>query len=182
MSDAGPAITRFDFAAGGLRGTHLTLYPNCLVHRGYAHLETLPLASIASVRVAFERDERKLGWGAVLVIIALLLLGIAAPLAAFAGGAAVELAAGGTQGVGRALQGFFRVIEALANALPLLAMVVVLGGIALGVLGWLGSTKLTLTLAGVERVYPVRGRDARLLDFAEALSERVVACVMVLRR
>src|SRR3979490_643133 len=184
MSDAGRAITRFDFAAGGLRGTHLTLYPNCLVHRGYAHLETLPLASIASVRVAFERDERKLGWGAVLVIIALLLLGIPAPpaarVAAFAGGAAVELAAGGTQGVGRALQGLFRAIEALANALPLLAMVVVLGGIALGVLGWLGSTTRALTLAGVERVYPIRGRDPRLLDFAEALSERVVACVMVL--
>src|ERR1700716_902624 len=141
MSDAGPAITRFDFAVGGLRGTHLTLYANCLVHRGGAHLETLPLASIASVRVAFERDERKLGWGAALVIVALLLLGISAPLAAFAGGAPAELAAGGTQGVGRALQEFFRVIEALANALPWLAMVVVLGGIALGVLGWLGSTK-----------------------------------------
>jgi len=50
------------------------------------------------------------------------------------------------------------------------------------VLGWLGSTTLTLTLAGAERVYPIRGRDPRLLDFAEALSERVVACVMVLRR
>src|SRR5205807_1388713 len=81
-----------------------------------AHLETLPLASIASVRVAFERDERKLGWGAALVIVALLLLGISAPLAAFAGGAAAELAAGGTQGVGRALQGFFRVVGALAEA------------------------------------------------------------------
>src|SRR3981081_2883258 len=137
MSDAGPAIPPFDFAVGGLGGANLTLYANCLVHRGGAHLETLPLASIASVRVAFERDERKLGWGVALVIIALLLLAIAAPLAAFAGGAAVELAAGGAQGVGRALQSFFRVIEALANALPLLAMVVVLGGIALGVLGWL---------------------------------------------
>src|SRR5438046_10149263 len=161
MSDAGPAITRFDFAAGGLRGTHLTLYPNCLVHRGYAHLETLPLASIASVRVAFEREDRKLGWGAALGITAFLLLGIATPLAAFAGGAAAELAAGGTQGVGRALQGFFRVIEAFANTLPLLAMVVVLGGIALGLRGWPGSTTLTLTRAGVARGYPTRGRDPR---------------------
>src|SRR3989442_10141418 len=95
MSDAGPAITRFDFAAGGLRGTHLTLYPNCLVHRGYAHLETLPLASIASGRVAFERDERKLGWGAALGLIALLLLGLAAPLAAFARGAPAGPPGGG---------------------------------------------------------------------------------------
>src|SRR5258708_32380678 len=102
MSEAGRAITRFDFAAGGLRGTHLTLYPNCLVHRGGAHLETLPLASIASVRVAFERDERKLGWGAARVIIALLLLGISAPLAAFAGGPAAELAWCGRPGAGRA--------------------------------------------------------------------------------
>src|SRR2546427_4982611 len=145
MSDAGPAITRFDFAAGGLRGTHLTLYPNCLVHRGYAHLETLPLASIASVRVAFERDERKLGWGAALVIIALLLLGIAAPLAAFAGSAAAELAAGGTQGVGRAPQGFFRVIETLAHVLPLLGMLVGLGRLAPGGVRWLGRPKLPLT-------------------------------------
>src|SRR5256885_14445010 len=132
MSDAGPAITRFDFAAGGLRGTHLTLYPNCLVHRGYAHLETLPLASIASVRVAFERDERKLGWGAALVIIAFLLLGIATPLAAFAGGAAAELAAGGTQGGGRALQGVFRGVEGLAQNLAFPAMGGGLGGRAPG--------------------------------------------------
>src|SRR5437016_13883025 len=118
MSDAGPAITRFDVAAGGLRGTHLTLYPNCLVHRGYAHLETLPLASIVSVRVAFDRDERKLGWGAALVIIALLLLGIATPLDALAGGAAAALAAGGTQGVGRARQGLCRGLQVFSDTRP----------------------------------------------------------------
>ena len=62
MSDteAGPAITRFDFTGGLLRGSHFTLYSTCLVHRGSAHLETLPLACIASLRVAYERDSRKI--------------------------------------------------------------------------------------------------------------------------
>ena len=43
-ADAGPAITRYDFTSGALRGTHFTLYATCLTHRGESHLETLPLA------------------------------------------------------------------------------------------------------------------------------------------
>ena len=41
--------------------------------------------------------------------------------------------------------------------------------------GWLGETVLALTLPGAERVFTVRGRDPRLLDFSEALSERIMA-------
>jgi len=107
------------------------------------------------VRVAFERDERKLGWGAALVIIALLLLGISAPLAAFAGSAAAELAAVGRRAWGARCWAFFRMIEVLANALPLLAWGWCSAASRWGA-GWLGSTTLTLTLAGVERVYPIR--------------------------
>jgi len=59
VSQAGAPIARFDFAGGALRGTHLTLYPNCIVHRGDAQLETVPLAAIASARVGFERDARR---------------------------------------------------------------------------------------------------------------------------
>jgi hypothetical protein len=44
--------------------------------------------------------------------------------------------------------------------------------------GWQGATLLTLGLSGFERVYASRGRDALLLDFAEAVSERL----MVLER
>jgi hypothetical protein len=32
-----------------------------------------------------------------------------------------------------------------------------------------------VVLAGAERVYPARGRDTLLLDFAELVSERLVA-------
>jgi len=171
-------IARFEFASGSLRGTQLTLYRSCLVHRGGSELETLPLAAIASLRVAFERDNRKLGWGAALVVLALLLLAIAAPLSGLASQAVADLTAAGGQGVARALVSFFRLLEALASLLPVLALACALGGAALAVRGWQGATTLALGLSGFERVYASRGRDTLLLDFAESVSERL----MVLER
>jgi len=174
-SDAGPAITRYDFTSGSLRGTHFTLYASCLVHRGDAHLETVPLAAIASLRVAYERDARKLGWGVSLLLAALLVFAVSGPLAELAGAAAAEMAAAGGSGVARALYGLFRFLWSLANALPFLAFAAALGGIALAVLGWLGSTTLALDLAGSERMYPVRGRSSGLIDFSEAICERLMS-------
>ena len=177
MSEAGAAIARFDFRSGLLRGSSMTLYANCLVHRGDAHLETLPLAALASVRVTFERNLHWMVWGGVLVFVALVLLAVSGPLAAIAGTAAGEVAANAT-GVAAALATFFRILEAFANALPWLAAAMALGGGALGAIGWLGGTFLALTFAGGERVYLVRGRSTRLLDFAESIGARL----MLLRR
>ena len=84
MADPGPAVTRFAFERGEFRGTNLTLFATCLVHRGDNHLETLPFAGMSAVRVTFERDPRKIGWGIALVMVALLLLAIAGPLERFA--------------------------------------------------------------------------------------------------
>lgn len=178
MSEPGAALTRFAFTSGALRGTHLTLFPTCLVHRSEHQLETLPLAAVCAVSVAFRRDTRKLGWGIGLIVAALLLLAIAGPIGSFASGAASEMQAAGTQGVARALYGFFRMLEAVASLLPVLALGSVVGGATLCALGWMGSTTLLLSLPGSERLYPARGRDTMLLDFAEALSERL----MLLRR
>jgi hypothetical protein len=174
-NDAGPAITRYDFTSGSLRGTHFTLYANCLIHRGDTHLETMPLAGIASLRVAYERDARKLGWGVSLVLIALIVFAISGPLAELAGAAAAEMAAAGGNAVARALYGLFRFLWSAANALPFIAFAAALGGIALAVLGWVGSTTLVLDLAGSERLYPVRGRNPGLLDFSEAVCERLMS-------
>ena len=80
-SDAGPAITRYDFTSGALRGTHFTLYATCLTHRGDNHLETLPLAAIASLRVAYERNARRIGWGVALLVVALILFAVSGPIA-----------------------------------------------------------------------------------------------------
>jgi len=173
MSEAGAAITRFDFDNGALRGSSLSLYASCLVHRSDFQVETLPLAALASVRVAFERDRRRIGWGAVLVVVALLMVAISSPLAGIAATLGGEVAAGAT-GAAAALHGFFGFLEAAARTLPLFAAVAGLAGAALGALGWLGGTSLTLTFAGGERVYPVRGRNTRLLDFTEAVAERLM--------
>jgi hypothetical protein len=175
MSDAGPSVARFDFANGALRGTHLMLYANCLVHRGDAQLETLPLATIASVRVAFERDPRAMRWGIALLIVALVVLLMSAPLATFSGNAAGELAAAGGQGVARALQALFRLLELLATLLPVLALATAIGGAALAGFGWLGNTRLSVIFAGYERDYSARGRNPQLLDFSEALAGQLMS-------
>ena len=174
-ADASPAITRFDFTSGLLRGTYFTLYSGCLVHRGEQYLETLPLATIAALRVAYERDPRKLGWGVSLVIIALLVFAISGPLAELAAGAAAEMAAAGGSGVAKALHGLFGFFGAVARLLPVVAFACAAGGVVLGALGWLGSTTLVLDLAGSQRVYPVRGRNPALMDFSEAVSERLMS-------
>jgi len=177
MIEAGPAITRFDFKSGLARGSSLTLYANCLVHRSDFYLETLPLAALASLRVAFERNVQWMVWGGVLLLVALALLAVSAPLAALAGSAAGEVTANAT-GVAAALATLFRILEAIAQALPWLAALLALGGGALGAFGWLGGTFLTLTFAGGTRVFEARGRNTRLLEFAEQAAERL----MLLRR
>ncbi|HEX2567825.1 MAG TPA: hypothetical protein VHL85_13280 [Burkholderiales bacterium] len=175
MSEPGAPIARFDFSGGSLRGSHLTLYASCLVHQGAGLLETLPLASIASVRVAFERDERRIRWAIGLLVLAVVLLVLAGPLESYAAKAAAQMAAGGGQGVSGLLEGVFGVFEALGRLLPAAAALVALGAIALGAFGWLGTTRLTVAFAGYERDYPARGRDTKLLDFTELLAAQVVS-------
>jgi len=174
MSEPSAAITRFDFVNGEQRGSHLTLFAGCLVHRGDSHLDTLPLATITSVRVAYQRNGSLIGWGVMLLLAAAVMLLAAPPLAGLAASAAADVNSAGGHGVARALHNLFRIIEALANALPLAALAAVLGGGALAAFGWMGNTILTLTFAGTERVFAVRGRDTRLLDFTEAAAERLM--------
>jgi hypothetical protein len=172
--DAQTPLIRFDFRSGLQRGSQLMLYPRYLVHRSDSYVETVPFARVTALRVAFERDARRIGWGVALVILALLLLAIAAPIGSLAHAAAQEMMAS-VQGVARALYSLFRFIEGLAAVLPAIALGAALGGAALGVLGWRGSTTLTLVLGGGERAYAVRGRDTLLLDFAEMAAERLMA-------
>lgn len=174
-SDAGPAITRYDFTSGALRGSHFTLYATCLTHRGDNHLETMPLAGIASLRVAYEHDARRIGWGVALLLVALVVYAVSAPLAGLATAGAEEMAKTDGHGVARALQAMFGFLYGVAKTMPFVALACALGGIALGVFGWIGSTTLVLDLAGSQRAYPVRGRNPGLLDFSEAVCERLMS-------
>jgi hypothetical protein len=175
VSEASAAVARYDFTNGAQRGTHLILYGNCIVHRGDASVETVPLAAVAAVRVAFERDQRKMGWAGALFVAALILFAVSGPLAAFGSSAAGEMTAAGGQGVARALYALFKALEGLANILPVAGFAALIGGIGLGALGWFGATMLVLDLAGAERVYAVRGHDTKFLDFSDALAERLMS-------
>jgi hypothetical protein len=174
VNESAPSA-RFEFGTGPLRGSELVLYRNSLVHRGGVELETLQIGAIAALRVAFARDTWRLGWGIALVLGALFFLAISGPLASWSAGAVADLTASAGQGVGRALIGFFRVVEALANALPVAALACTLGGAFLIVRGWQGHTALILTFGAFERTYAARGRDPLLLDFADRLSARLMS-------
>src|SRR4029453_2024663 len=49
MAEPGPSLNRFVFERGDLRGTQLTLFSSCLVHRSENYLETLPLGGLTAV-------------------------------------------------------------------------------------------------------------------------------------
>lgn len=181
MSSTDAPIASFDFTSGPLRGTHLTLFPGSLQHRGGASLETIPLGAVAAIRVGFGRNERQIAWAVALVIIALIVLALSGPLATFAGAAANEVAgqlhgssSTGGQGIANVVIASFRFLQACARLLPVAAVALLLWAAALFALGWFGVTTLTVTLGAVERAYTVRGRNAMLYEFAEAASERVL--------
>jgi len=172
VNGAGAAIGRFDLREGG----NLTLYPASVVERSPGHLEILPLANIVAVRVSFERDSRRIGWGITLMVLGLLLFALSGPLAMFASRTAGEMAgAGGTQGVAHALLLLFRGLELTASLLPALSIACAIAGGALGAAGWRGATVFTVSLAGYDRVYASRGQDKLLLDFAEQVGERLMS-------
>lgn len=176
MSHADAPIANFDFTSGPLRGTHLTLLPGHLLHRGGASLETIPLHAVAAIRVAFARNARQIAWSGALVVIGLIMLALSGPLAALAGGAANDVAAQvhGGQNVAALVMAVFHFLETSARLLPVLATALLLWAAALLALGWFGVTTLSLTLGGVERAFTVRGRSATLVDFAEAASECIL--------
>jgi hypothetical protein len=167
---ASAPVARFDLPDG----TQLRLHRTCLVHHGGSLLETLPLAAVQSVRVGFARNARRLRWGIALAVLAVLLFALAGPLVTFAGGAAAEMSSG-NQGVARALYMLFRVLEAVASLLPVLAVAGAIGGGALCFFGWRGNTVLEISLAGLERTFASRGRDAQMLEFAASVSERLMS-------
>ena len=169
MNDIGPALSRLDLSGA----SHLSLHRSCLVMRSDFEFEAMPLSGIGALRVAFERDSARVGWGAALVIVALLLFVIASPIGGLAGNAARELAGAGAQGVARALEIFFRIVEVIASALPFVALAIAIGGALLVATGWRGYTVLTLSLAGAERVYSAKGHDRQMMEFGELVAEHL---------
>ena len=61
MSEAGAAIQRFDFDQGALRGSSMTLYASCLVHRSDFQLELAECSSDFLERGGVARIELRIG-------------------------------------------------------------------------------------------------------------------------
>ncbi len=164
-------LAEFEIASGAQRGSRLTLYANRLVHHGGDSMEAVPLAQLAAVRVAFERDPRKLNWAIALLALALILAAVSGPLHAWMSELASKVAASaGRESLEAVLVAAFNALSHLARLLLPIAAVVVAGAVALLAFFWLGRTTLTLSFAAVERDYAVRGRNVFLVQFAEVVA------------
>ena len=176
-------IADYHFQRGALRGTQFTLFESRLLHIGTDCTESTVLDAIGSVRIAFERDARRIGWGAALGAIALVVFALAGPLDALAGRGLSEISAqiarDGAQASALAhfIESALEVLKFFTGLMPLAALALLACGVALAVLGWIGYTSLALVLPSAEREYRVPGRDRLLLDFAENLAESVAAKV-----
>ncbi|MCC6212578.1 MAG: hypothetical protein IT513_16190 [Burkholderiales bacterium] len=168
-------LTEFDFASGARRGARLALYADRLVLHGDDAMETVPLAHLASVRVAFERDARKLNWAIGLALAALILAGTSGPLQAWMQARAVEVKKGGAEWLQEVLLASFEAIQHLARLFVPVALALFAGAVGLLFFFWLGQTTLTLSFAATERVFSVRGRNRLLFQFGDSVAEQLAA-------
>jgi hypothetical protein len=164
-------LATYPFLTGPLRGTQLALFASRLLHQGTGQMESISLSAIAAVRVGYERNFRRIVWGGVLLLVAILLFAVAGPLSGAAAEAAAEI--NGANSIAKLLRGTLVFLGALASILPAAGVASLLGGAALGAFGWIGTTTMVLVLPSVENAYPVRGQNRTLVDFAELLAERV---------
>jgi uncharacterized Tic20 family protein len=167
-------LAGYDIGSGARRGARFTLYANRLLLAGGDTMETIPLAHLASVRVAFERDARKLNWAIGMLALALVFAVVSGPLQAWMTELASKVAASaGRESLEAVLLASFGAVGQLARLLVPVALILAAIAVALLVFFWLGQTTLTLAFAATERVCAVRGRDPRLVDFADLLGERL---------
>jgi hypothetical protein len=169
-------LAEFEFSSGAQSGSRLTLYANRLMHHGGDSMESVPLAQLASVRVAFEREPGKLNWAIGLLVLALILVAVSGPMH----GGVAALAAGikehsGRESLDSLLLATFSVLGGIARSLPMLAALLAALAAALAALFWMGLTTLTLSFAATERFYAVRGRNPLLIQFAELVAAQLAA-------
>jgi hypothetical protein len=168
-------IAEFEISSGAQRGSRLTLYANRLAQQGNDSTETVPLAQLASVRVAFERDPRKLNWAIGLLLAALVLATISGPLQGWIATASRVGDPARRESLDALLFGVFNALGAFASVLPGIAAALAVAAVALLAFFWLGATLLTLAFAATERNFAVAGRNRHLFDFAQAVAEQLAA-------
>jgi hypothetical protein len=162
-------------AEAPLGGETAVLTDRRLVVSGPGVEESLPLAHIAVVRVRFERMFGSIAFGAALIVAAFVLFAITSPLRTLILNQSVGLeqaasqeraahpegAAGVAAAVQRVLEGAARIV----GAFPLVAWLLLLAGLAKGVLGAIGRTVVTVAAGGAEVEFAQRGNRRPLQEF-----------------
>ena len=172
--NADAPLAEFELQSGAQRGSRLTLFANRLVHQGQDSMETVPLAQLAAVRIAFGREQGKLGWAIALAAIALALAAVSGPMLAWSGSAAARIAEHARrESLDAVLLAAFTALGGLASILPVLAAALGVLAAVLAVFFWRGQTTLTLSFGAGERAFAVRGRNRFLIEFAEMLGARL---------
>ncbi len=137
-------------------------------------MEAVPLAHLAAVRVAFERDARKLNWAIGLLLAALFFAAISGPLRGWIAASAAKVGdPARRESLDAMLSGVLNVLAGLASLLPGVALALAVAAAALIGFFWFGATVLTLAFAATERNYVVRGRNRMLIDFAHVVAEQL---------
>ena len=170
LNDEAP-LASFEFHRGDLAGSHLALFPSRLVHRAAEFSDTMPLDRIGAVRIGFERDNGRIIWGSVLMILALAVFAASWPLRMLVTSALGEVAAQ-PQG-GAFLPAALRALDLCVAVLPFGSVAIAVWAAAWIALGWVGNTVLTILISPSERVYAARGRDPVLHDFSETVAARI---------
>jgi hypothetical protein len=156
-----------------LGGQRLALFEWRLVHAGEAVNETIPLAQLASVRIAFEREGGKLGGAIGCAFAALLLFLVASPLHGWLAGLAARVVTEKRESLETFLHSVLSALAGIASAFPAVAFALLVVGAALAAFWWYGRTTLTLCFGATERAFAMLGRHAGLMEFSEAVSARL---------
>jgi hypothetical protein len=154
-----------------------------LVVAGRGREESVPLAHIAVVRVRFERAFGGIAFGAALILAALILFSITAPLRTLILNQSVGLEpaasqersanAGGAGGVAVAVQKVLETAAGIVGAFPVAGWLLVVVGFARIALGVIGRTVVTVAAGGAELEFSKRGNSAPLHDFVAEIGRQL---------
>jgi hypothetical protein len=154
-----------------------------LVVAGRGLEESLPLAHIAVVRVRYERAFGGIVFGAGLLVAALILFAITAPLRTLILDQSVGLETAATQeraanagsagGIAVTVQHALETAAGIVGVFPVAGWLLVILGLARIALGILGRTVVTIAAGGAEVEFSKRGNSAPLQDFVGEIGRQL---------
>ena len=145
--------------------------------------QSFALGQIAAVRTRFERSIGEIVRGAVLIVVAMILLAMSTPARTFLLNYGTRLEptiqreqtaeGGGLAGAIIAVQQGLNLLADIAGALPILGWLLIVLGLARIALGAVGRTVVTIFAGSGEFEFHRRGRSRELADFAREIGKQL---------